>query len=189
MPYSYKEAKIMDYLLALLIFSGILFAGIAIFLGVSIFKMPILFDSAHGRDTFEITEEGSYDIWCRSRAYKLNNLGSVRPQVTSQKTGGEVVLNRNNIPIHKNNLTTGSINLFSFYGYVGKYSLKTVEGSSLSGVQQMVSQMMVSKEREAEAVTFYIKKKMGLWKLMLFIFLCIMSPLMIILGTVFFLVF
>ena len=91
---------------------------------------------------FSISEAGHFSVWHKGTLRRKAPLGKFRPRVYNQITQGEIQLNHSLMSPRVNGFSTGRMELFTFYAMAGNYILDLAEGSSVSGLQQLIGNII-----------------------------------------------
>lgn len=99
---------------------------------------------AEGGGDFTLTDAGNYSIWLKAPLLKRVPVDKYRPHVYHAATGNEVALSYSITGMHANDFEEGRQEIFTFTAEAGEYQLHITEGSSLSGLQSIIAQLIPS---------------------------------------------
>ncbi|CAM3777337.1 hypothetical protein MUGA111182_09055 [Mucilaginibacter galii] len=95
-----------------------------------------------GTGHFTLTEEGDYSVWHKAPLLKRVPIDRYRPHIYNDLTNEEVNLSRSYSGMQANSFDDGRIELFTFSASLGNYTLQLKEGSSISGLQKVIANII-----------------------------------------------
>lgn len=95
-----------------------------------------------GTGQFILTEEGDYSVWHKAPLLRRVPIDKYRPHIYNDLTKEEIKLSRSYTGMQANSFEDGRIELFTFFAGPGTYTLQLKEGSSVSGLQQVISNII-----------------------------------------------
>lgn len=94
---------------------------------------------------FYISKAGTFSIWQKGKLLTRTRVDKLRPYIYSELTKEELNLNYSSLSPRTNDFTTGRMELFTFYAQIGNYKIELKEGTSLIGLQNLISKAIPSK--------------------------------------------
>ncbi|MGX7015111.1 hypothetical protein [Vagococcus silagei] len=171
----------MHFLYLVLITLGVVLVGVAITLGIRVFRTPIIFDSSKD-NYFRIETDGVYDIWARGKVLRVNNLGEVIPQIRHAVSDEVVPLHKVLFQTTSQGFSKGSIKLFHFIAITGKYLFEEVTGSSLNALEDTFYRNSRFSGQN-NPVVFLIKPHQSIFVIIGFILCCVFGVNLIVFGS------
>ncbi|RVU00970.1 hypothetical protein EOD41_10080 [Mucilaginibacter limnophilus] len=104
--------------------------------------LEIAYSEGGGR--FTLIEAGSFSIWLKAPLLKRVALDKYKPQIYNVATGEELHLSYSITGMHANGFYEGRQEIFTFSAEPGEYQLQLIKGSSLSGLQSIITRLMPS---------------------------------------------
>jgi hypothetical protein len=111
------------------------------FFGNIIIEIPFTQKSAE----FILPASGNYSIWHRGQFFRKAPLDEFIPEIVNQATGSEIKLSSLLLRPNQNNGKNARMELFRFSAPAGKYTLKLIPGSSISGVENSIINLVPAK--------------------------------------------
>jgi hypothetical protein len=108
------------------------------FFGNQILEIPYSQKSAE----FILPVSGTYSIWHRGQFFRKAPLDEFIPEIVSQSTGSKIHLSSLLLRPNQNNGKNARMELFRFSAPAGKYTLKIIPGSSISGVENSIINLL-----------------------------------------------
>lgn len=117
----------------------ILFHGIK-FLRKSIYGRIILeFPYSSKTERFKIEKPGIYSIWQKGEMFKITPVNEFKPYIYCESTAEKINLRYSLLSPRVNDFSTGRMELFTFKAKEGLYRIELKVGSSIFGLQRMLS--------------------------------------------------
>jgi hypothetical protein len=108
------------------------------FNGAILLEMPYL----QGSGQFSVTEAGDFSIWHKAPLYKRTPLHQYRPHIYNTATNEQLPVSKSYFGMQSNDFSEGRMEIFNFVAPVGTYTLKVEEGTSLSGLQIVIANVI-----------------------------------------------
>lgn len=150
------------------------------------FSGEIILEIPYTRKSSEliIMETGYYTIWHLGTAFTKAPLSEFRPEITERSTGSRIRL----IPsLFRPNVTgfkTARMELFRFKAAAGNYTLNLVEGSSVSGIENTITELIPARKVDPGKYLIQVRKSQPRISVFISIFLIAISGFCIIGGLV-----
>ena len=94
---------------------------------------------------FYASKAGTFSIWQKGKLLTRTPVDKLRPFIYSELTKEELKLNYSLLRPRTNDFSTGRMELFTFYASIGSYKIELKEGTSLFGLQNLISKAKPSK--------------------------------------------
>lgn len=151
------------------------------FSGKTLLEIPFKQKSS----TFFISEQGVYSIWQKGDMFKKLPVDKFRPVVTNLTTGEIPGLSSSVFRPNSNDGRIFKMKLFSFRASPGTYKLEITEGSSITGIERIISTLFPFKEVNLDNYFIQIRESQPFYITATGILLIIFSGIMMIGGLVF----
>ncbi len=114
----------------------------------STFYGPLFLELSYlqGTGQFALTEGGDYSIWHKAPLLRRVPIDKYRPHIFNDLTHEEVSLSRSYLGMQANGFGDGRLQLFTFFAGPGNYTLTLKDGSSISGLQKMIANVIPQPE-------------------------------------------
>jgi hypothetical protein len=118
---------------------NVMYCLVKLFKARLLLEMPLTQQSKN----FKVVKKGGYAIWQEGPLFKLAPMAFIHPEIMNTDSQQMVKLKASIGRPHKNGFTRGSNLMFYCELQVGNYCLEALNGSSLSPIEDKISQAMV----------------------------------------------
>ena len=136
---------------------------------------------------FAILKRGSYSIWQKGQLFRKTPVDQFKPAVFDDTTGEKILLYPS-LGTSVNNGSTGRMALFDFTADVGNYRIELTEGSGISKVESVVSNLFTRvfpvKPVDASQYFIQIRESQPFYVTLVCVPLVILSSLCIVGGAI-----
>lgn len=91
---------------------------------------------------FSISKEGIYSIWQKGKLLKRTPIDKFRPHIYNELTNEELDISTSLLGLHYNDFSTGRMEIFTFHAPVGDYRVELKEGTSIAGLQNLITKLI-----------------------------------------------
>lgn len=175
--------QILFFLLIPVGLSGLIFSIKVVkktFSGRIIHEIPF----TQKQSDFIINQSGIYSIWHRGQYLKKAPLGEFKPEITDKSNGEKIRLCPSFFRPNMNDDKTARMELFRFFAPPGEYLLKLTEGSSISGIERIITDLIPAKKADPDKYLIQVRESQSRFNFLTGIFLIVLSGLCIIGGFV-----
>jgi len=133
---------------------------------------------------FIINQAGIYSIWHRGQYFRKAPVGEFRPEIINKSTGTKIRLYSSLFRPNSNDGRTARMELFRFSIQPGEYFLNLTEGSSISGIEKSLINLLPAKNADPPKYFIQIRESQSRFTLLAVIIFIVLSGFCIIGGAV-----
>lgn len=133
---------------------------------------------------FIINQSGIFSIWHRGQYFRKVPVEEFKPEITNKSTGDKIRLQSSLFRPNLNDRKTARMELFRFSAQPGEYLLELNEGSSISGIERSLTDLIPAKNADPDKYFIQIRESQSCFTLLAGILLVVLSGLCIIGGLV-----
>ena len=133
---------------------------------------------------FIINQAGIYSIWHRGQYFRKAPVGKFRPEIINKSTGTKIRLYSSLFRPNSNDGRTARMELFRFSIQPGEYFLNLTEGSSISGIEKSLINLLPAKNADPAKYFIQIRESQSRFTLLAVIIFIVLSGFCIIGGAV-----
>ena len=133
---------------------------------------------------FIINQAGIYSIWHRGQYFRKAPVGEFRPEIINKSTGTKIRLYSSLFRPNSNDGRTARMELFRFSIQPGEYFLNLTEGSSISGIEKSLINLLPAKNADPAKYFIQIRESQSRFTLLAVIIFIVLSGFCIIGGAV-----
>lgn len=151
------------------------------FFGNIILEIPYSQKSAE----FILSDHGTYSIWHRGQFFRKAPLDEFIPEIVNQASGLKIKLSSLLFRPNQNDGKNARMELFRFSAPAGKYTLKLIPGSSISGVENSIINLVPAKMVDYDKYFIQVRESQPAFLAIVAIVLLSLAGCCIICGLVF----
>ncbi len=91
---------------------------------------------------FSVAEAGNFSIWQKGQIFKRTPVDKFKLHIYDKSTKKEIKLNFSYLRPQTNGFSTGRMELYRFYAPIGNYEVEFGEGSNVSKLESLVSNII-----------------------------------------------
>ena len=133
---------------------------------------------------FIINQAGIYSIWHRGQYFRKAPVGEFKPEIINKSTGTKIRLYSSLFRPNSNDGRTARMELFRFSIQPGEYFLNLTEGSSISGIEKSLINLLPAKNADPAKYFIQIRESQSRFTLLAVIIFIVLSGFCIIGGAV-----
>ena len=132
-----------------------------------------------------LSKPGYYSIWHTGTSFRKAPVDEFRPQITDRSTGSGIRLIQSLFRPNISGFKTARMELFRFQAPAGSYTLDLVEGSSISGLESGIIDLVPAPEVDHTKYFIQVRESQPRISVVIGILLIILSGFCMIGGLVF----